>query len=140
MIRVILISGILAFSLLSCTSNKEKSSGEAEMYEASELALLMRSMAAEQDSFKSALLRGDSILTFPSSYIHLLDAQASEGMHIGDEYKAFAHSFIDEMDSLRVDTLNTIKRHNRIVEACIACHEMHCGGPIDRIENLFIHK
>lgn len=138
--KALFVFTFLLFSvvLLSC---KKQGSGGADLYEASELALLMRSMAAEQDSFKSNLLRGADSLIFPSSYVDLLEAKASEGMHIGEEYKAFANNFIAQMDSLKLsESSDLVSNHNLVVSNCVACHEMHCGGPIDRIEKLYIRN
>ena len=37
------------------------------------------------------------------------------------------------------DEVSQKKSFNKMVDACIQCHEVKCQGPIDRIQKLYIN-
>jgi hypothetical protein len=111
------------------------------MYEGSELALLMRAMHVEHDSLKAQILRGDSTLVIPASYKNMRTSKASDKMQIGDAFTQFSLAYDIAMDSLRQsERIDLTDNFNLAVKACVNCHELHCQGPIQRIEKLYILK
>lgn len=138
---------LLVFSIffLSCNSNKsedknatcEKPKEELKMYEASEMALLMEQMYTYNKQLREKILKNDSLGKLPDyfSKIH------SAGMTKGKERDAFfnekAPVFIKAQTEIYTSK-NAKESFNTMVNACISCHEVKCGGPIERIKTLYI--
>jgi cytochrome c553 len=53
-------------------------------------------------------------------------------------FKKQAAHFINAQEMIYKDPANAKKHFNDGVDACIACHEVKCGGPIPRIKKLYI--
>jgi len=121
--------------LASCF-NKQKVE-EPDMYEPSELALLMRQMEAENLSLRRAILEDDSLI-FPQAYHHLNTSRPTQEGTIDENFKAFSAAYTQSMNNLQEGDSNIVYRFNQGVQACVSCHQQFCGGPIERIQQLII--
>ncbi len=100
------------------------------------MALMMRQMAANADSMKAKLLRGESIdsLSFPFIRFYLveptdknvLEPQFFENAKV---YQAAHKAIFDHPE-------NQKKYYNLMIGACISCHENYCSGPLRRIKKM----
>jgi cytochrome c553 len=100
------------------------------------MALMMRQMAANADSMKAKLLRGESLdsLSFPFIRFYLveptdknvLEPQFFENAKV---YQAAHKAIFDHPE-------NQKKYYNLMIGACISCHENYCSGPLRRIKKM----
>lgn len=119
--------------------DKQSQTQDPIMYEDSELAKLMRTMHDEQLKIKESIANGETPDSYPASYTEMTTAEASEKMDIGDAYKAYASSHMQAMQQLSdSDSSNLVDNHNLVIKSCVACHQDHCTGPIEKIEKLYI--
>ena len=106
----------------------------------SELALLMRQMAAHADSVKAAIQRGDELPPYPKEIADLFTAKPTEGMHIDPiTYPTFGNDHIKKVDQLYAGSPeDRAKLYNGLVQGCANCHTTHCPGPMMRIKKMYV--
>lgn len=107
----------------------------------SELALLMRRMAAHADSVKVGLARGEKELPpFPTEIATLFTATPTKDMHIDPiTFPTFGKDYQDKVAAL----YNAARRdrpaaYNALVQSCANCHTTHCPGPMMRIKKMYV--
>lgn len=135
-----------ALSLLACkeqkVSDKEVVAEEQksfEMYEMSEMALLMEQMYVDHMRLKEKIVQGEELGTFPEylSKIHssVMTDNTDRDAFFEEQSALFeaAHKAIYEATSE-----NKKEAYNHAVQACISCHEVKCSGPIPKIKKLII--
>ncbi|MFT4521545.1 MAG: D-ribose pyranose/furanose isomerase RbsD [Bacteroidia bacterium] len=133
----ILVAGALAF-LFSCSKSPSKQE-KPDMYVASELALLMRTMELEDQVIKAQILAEEIQLSYPKAYELLITAQPTIKGTIDDTYTTFATAYTESMLALKSALGSERQRaYNQSVKACVSCHEQFCQLPINRIEKLYI--
>jgi hypothetical protein len=124
---------IPADSAAACKTNSLNPNGD------SELALLMRELAAFTDSVKQDLLHNRTPRPKPENLSTILTAKKTDEHIDRSIYDPFARSYIANVeffyDSKPEDQ---IENYNAMVKMCISCHENFCGGPIKRIQKLLI--
>ncbi len=106
----------------------------------SELALLMRHMAAHADSVKAGLKRGDKDLpTFPAEIKTLLTATPTDGMHIDPlTFPTFGKDYQEKVNALyKAAKADRTMAYNALVQSCANCHSSHCPGPLMRIKKMY---
>ncbi|MBK8498479.1 MAG: hypothetical protein IPL52_06575 [Flavobacteriales bacterium] len=107
----------------------------------SELALLMRRMAAHADSVKVGLARGDKELPpYPTEIATLFTATPTKDMHIDPiTFPTFGKDYQDKVaalyDAARRDRPAA---YNALVQSCANCHSTHCPGPMMRIKKMYV--
>lgn len=134
-----LITALLAaLSLWACG---DRSSRQSDVYEPTELALLMRQMLEEYGEAKKDLEQGK----IPSKKITYVDeimtAEPTDPADINDLYKALGAPFIAQAKAYASspnDLKEQIKMHNLTIKSCINCHKSFCGGPIQAIKKLYV--
>ena len=106
----------------------------------SELALLMRQMAAHADSVKSAIKKGTELPPYPKAIATLFTATPTEGMHIDPiTYPTFGNDYINKVDQLYAGgEQDRSKLYNGLVQGCANCHTTHCPGPMMRIKKMYV--
>lgn len=109
-----------------------------EMYQMSEMSLLMEQMFADHQRLKDQILNGEPVGEYPTHYdkIHTAELTVESDRDLffdekANEYLA-AHKLIYEPN------VDLRSRFNQSVDACIVCHREKCGGPIGRIQKLYI--
>ncbi|MCB0765813.1 MAG: hypothetical protein KDB95_01240 [Flavobacteriales bacterium] len=129
-------------ALAGCFMSGERTPAEAgqELTPPSELALMMRHMAAHADSVKAALSRGDGLPAYPKEFKGLMQAEPTKGMHIDPiTFPTFAKDYQLKLDELyKVQPAKRQQAYNALVQGCANCHGSHCPGPLMRIKKMYM--
>ena len=138
---------LVVFSVifLSCNSNKseekkencEKPKEEFQMYEASEMATLMEQMYVHNVQLRDKISKNDSLGELPDYFSNISKATMTKGKERDAFFNEKAAVFIKAQSEIYTSK-NTKESFNAMVNACISCHEVKCGGPIERIKTLYI--
>lgn len=106
----------------------------------SELALMMRHMAAHADSVKAAVKRDADLPPFPKSFKGLMKAEPTEGMHIDPiTFPTFAKDYENKLERLyKVKKEDRNQAYNALIQSCANCHGTHCPGPLMRIKKMYV--
>ncbi|MBI1306057.1 MAG: hypothetical protein GC181_05525 [Bacteroidetes bacterium] len=133
---IILVSLI---ALVAACNKKPVQQQEApDIYEPSELALLMRKMEFENQLLRKQILEGADSFTFPSAYKNLTSSKPTTPGTVNQTFKEHSAAYALVMEQLQSGDSSMTYRFNKGVDACIDCHHSFCGGPIPRIEKLRI--
>lgn len=127
--------------LISCNSDKKQektTQKDFEMYEMTEMALLMERMYHENEALKSKIIKNQSLGEFPDAYQTILSATMTDPSENDDFYKKHAKLFIESQQKIYLEKGKEKENFNAMVNACITCHETKCTGPIVRIKKLYI--
>ena len=131
--------------LFSCakekTTDEKKPEKKFEMYELSEMALVMEQMYVDNQRLKNRILASDSIGQYPDFFDKINSAKTTEPGQFDDFFKEQAVLFLNTQKAIykQKDTKSQKAAFNKMVDACIQCHEVKCQGPIDRIQKLYIN-
>lgn len=138
---------LLVFSVLflSCNQNKsedkkencEKPKEEFQMYEASEMATLMEQMYVHNVQLRDKIIKNDSLGELPDYFSKISKATMTKGKERDAFFNEKASIFIKAQSEIYASK-STKESFNTMVNACISCHEVKCGGPIERIKTLYI--
>lgn len=107
------------------------------MYEMSEMAVLMEQMYVDNERLKARILNKDTLGKFPMHFLAIEKAKFTKGKKRDAFFTEQADKFIAKQMEIYT-TKDTIKTFNAMIDQCIACHEVKCGGPIARIKKLYI--
>lgn len=135
----------LSALFLSCNQNKseekktssEKPNEEFQMYEASEMATLMEQMYVHNAQLREKISKNDSLGNMPDYFSKISKATLTKGKERDAFFTEKAAVFIKAQSEIYTSK-NTKESFNVMVNACISCHEVKCGGPIERIKTLYI--
>jgi len=139
---------LLVTLLFSCKNNEQTENAAApkdlkekkfDMYEMSEMALLMEQMYVDNERLKERIKNGDTIGSFPSHFITIHEAVMTDKQENDAFFKEQAAKFIEAQKLIYEDPKNAKQHFNAGIDACIQCHEVKCGGPIPRIKKLYIN-
>lgn len=134
-----IIAVLATIVLWACEGNKSKKEA-LEVYEYSELALLMLQMYETHDAWKTAILNDNFEASFPENFNGIHTVTPTDANVRNEEFTILADAYLKSV----VDLLDTkkdkklVKKFNASVDACIKCHEVFCQGPIDKISKLYI--
>lgn len=151
--RKLFFASLCAALLTSC--NKEKTANATvltdsadvaspsadkkfEMYEMSEMAMLMEQMYVDNNRLKERIRKGDTIGEFPGYFAKIHSAVMTDPAENDAFFKEQAAKFIKAQQLIYKDPENAQKHYNDGVDACVKCHEVKCAGPIPRIKKLYI--
>ena len=109
-----------------------------DMYEMSEMSMLMEQMYVDNQRLKERIKKGDTIGKFPSHFLKIHKAVMTDDKENDDFFKEQAAKFIKAQQLIYDDPKNAKQHFNDGVSACVSCHEVKCGGPIPRIKKLYI--
>ncbi len=141
---------VLLFTITFCFSCKKndsdfsdkkelnESTKKFDMYEMSEMALLMEQMYVDNERLKERIQNGDTIGTFPSHFLKIHASVMTDEQENDAFFKEQAAIFIKSQALIYEDPKNAKEHFNKGIDACIQCHEVKCGGPIPRIKKLYI--
>lgn len=106
----------------------------------SELALLMRTLAAHADSVKAAIKQDRKLPPFPKEAKTLFTATPTEGMSIDPiTFPTFGNDYLAKLDALyKVPKKEQAQAYNALVQGCANCHTTHCPGPMMRIKKMYV--
>lgn len=109
-----------------------------EMYQMSEMSLLMEQMYVDNQRLKERIKKGDTIGKFPNHFMKIHEAVMTDDKENDAFFKEQAALFIKAQQLIYEDPKNAKAHFNEGVNACLKCHEVKCGGPIPRIKKLYI--
>ena len=123
---------ILALSALiyACGQNND-----ADMYEASEMAELMREMVDFSKETRQKLMDGDSAITVPAAFYEMKAMQATRDEQKDQEFQAMADVYLQTLKGLESGQA-TAEYYQASIKACQTCHSTYCGGPLEIINQL----
>ena len=126
---------LFAISLYLYKIDKEE---EAPQYEPqdSELALLMRKIHDDAKGMRASLVHEETVLIYDPSIEFIVNATPTRAEVQGPEFEAFARYYIEKTQ--KAVEKGSFKDYNLMVEACVACHQEFCPGPIKTINKLKI--
>ncbi len=109
--------------------------------ERSELALTMRSMYDQMKLAHDSLKTGKTISTdYLSKYKSIHTAIATEPEKIDEIYQDMATNFLAAYERFETEAENKSEAFNLMLDACLACHQQKCPGPIKAINKLKLNK
>ena len=135
---------LLFLALLGCfafeTPNDPAETVAQELTPPSELALLMRAMAAHADSVKAAIARDAKLPPYPSEIKTLFTATPTKDMHIDPiTFPTFGKDYEMKVDLLyKAAKKDRSRAYNALVQSCANCHGTHCPGPLMRIKKMYV--
>lgn len=141
---LIAIWSVLALSI-ACNQQveveeKPESKTKSRMYEASELALLMREMRDDFAIERKNLEAGGNLNTdLIEKYKGIQSAKPTAKNDTVGPYHAFAKSFIAQLESVN-ESEDKIGQFNMAVQTCVSCHTQYCQGPIPSIKKLLLEN
>ncbi|WP_051197655.1 hypothetical protein [Flavobacterium soli] len=109
-----------------------------EMYEMSEMSLLMEQMYVDNERLKERIKKGDTIGEFPNHFLKIHEAVMTDDKENDAFFKEQAANFIKAQRLIYEDPKNAKQHFNDGVDACLKCHQVKCGGPIPKIKKLYI--
>jgi hypothetical protein len=118
------------------TCSKEK---KFDMYQMSEMALLMEQMNVENLQLKNRIIKGEPIGKFPEYFLKIHSSKMTDESDNDTFFKENADLYIKAQKLIYEDTINAKTHFNEGVNACVTCHEGKCGGPIPKIKKLYIN-
>jgi len=131
----------LSVLFVSCTNKSEEKVDQPkedfEMYEISEMAGLMEQMYVENSRLKERIINNDSLGKFPEYFNKIEKATFTKGKERDDFFNTNAQTFL-QLQAEIYTAKDSKKAFNEMVDQCITCHEVKCGGPIMRIKKLYI--
>ncbi|AUC80675.1 hypothetical protein [Lacinutrix sp. Bg11-31] len=137
----------LAF-VLSCNSNTKDNAKQEEksemkvydMYEPSEMAILMNEFYAINEKIKADILAGNTPEEFPLDFMKIHRAELSDFKKRNAKFEAFSKLYIEaEKEVFNTESSFPVEeRFNNAIGVCISCHQTECTGPIPRIKKLLI--
>jgi cytochrome c553 len=142
-----LVFGCTVLFVFSCQkkseSNDEKVDSTAtaekksfEMYELSEMALLMEQMYVDNQRLKERIEKGEAVGEFPSHFAKIHEAIMTDPSENDAFFKENAQVFLTAQEKIYNDPANAKVHYSNAIQACISCHEVKCSGPIPRIKKL----
>ena len=143
--KLLVLSSITLISCNTTDSSKvdKKTASEKfvpEMYEVSEMTLMMRNMYEVTEEIKGEIVAGNTPNEFPKEFLEIFSAKLTDNKPYNETFIAYSKVYIDNIRAI-YDSTNTIplkNRYNNTIISCISCHTTECTGPIPRIEKLLI--
>jgi len=140
---VLLSFAIFSLLLFACNGERENSSNHNTKskytdYVPTELALLMREMFVEAELIKKQIENGEPISTY-LNHEEILTAHATQPEKAASaEYKAFAKTYLKNMELLKKAEANEVRPiYDNMVAQCMSCHKALCPGPMVKIKKLY---
>ena len=133
LVIVILIAPIV-FGIIGC-KKPVKQDEQADMYQASELSLVMRTMVDYSKACKAALEAGESLPKAPDQIWTLQQATATRGENNEDAFQSMTSPYLEAVRGIERGDSQAYY-YARSIDACVACHSTYCGGPMSIIQKL----
>lgn len=135
---------VVLIILLACknNNNSENNKEALKMYEYTPLALLMLDMHDKSETWKLAIENDSLDIEYPNNFNGIFTLEATDNSVRNEEFAGYATSYLQSVNDLVETKKNKkqIKRFNASIDACVACHQVFCQGPIDKINKLYIKE
>lgn len=139
---------LLVFIIGGCTSeHSEKESTTDHLMVSdvnpngdSELALLMRALFEDADSFRVLIAKGEGNINeeFVEKIKKSHEAIPTKPEMKPAEFDAFNQLLLNEAIALLESDTASAEKFNAMVDRCMDCHRSVCPGPTKRIKKLYI--
>ena len=132
---------LLFFLVISCENEKKEvvEKQSFEMYEYSELALLMEEFYVYNDSLKNQIINDEALSLLPVNFNEIHTANMTARFDRDENFQMFANLFEKHQKAVYEVSKDSLKQaFNTVIHSCIACHKTTCTGPIPRIQKLLI--
>jgi len=136
---------VYIFLPASCNSDPGKEVSDSsfqEVYQLSEMALLMEDMYSELEKIRPDVMENKSIGAFPGMLNKIHTAELTNTFERTFEFERFAELLLENQKTLYDSPAdsNRMELYNTVVRNCITCHQSPagCPGPIPRISGLLI--
>lgn len=133
---------LILIVFIACKNNTTSQKEASQMYEYTPLALLMLDMHDKSKMWKLAIEHDTLNIEYPDNFNGIFTLEATDNSVRNEEFAGYATSYLQSVNNL-VDTKKNkkqIKRYNASIDACVACHQVFCQGPIDKINKLYIKE
>ena len=125
------------------TLDKKNTSRKLDIYEGSELALLMRQMDGDMRKIKEHLeTSGSSGMSFPEFRYGGIHTATPTDPDVRDEgFTPMADALLHNLGMLKSSDTAVMKHnYNLVITSCINCHREYCPGPVQRISKLKVNE
>jgi hypothetical protein len=103
---------------------------------ASELATLMRTMVKDLDASRAAVEQGQAPAPMWTRHRKIRCAWPTAASDRNAAFDGMALAYLATVQALDAKPKDLKAAHNAVIDACRACHENTCSGPIERIVQL----
>lgn len=145
--RKIILLAVAPLLYCSCQKKTESLEGKVdsvatagkkdfEMYELSEMAMLMEQMYVDNQRLKEKIEKGEPVGEFPSHFAKIHGAVMTDPTENDQFFSDNANLFLSAQEMIYKDPDNAREHYSNAIQACISCHEVKCSGPIPRIKKL----
>ena len=119
-------------------ASSESEDKNLDMYEASELALLMRGMYEKNLDLRQQIIDGNIPESFPEDFKTIHTAEATE--ELNETFKSLAVQYIANMEAITQakNPEEGIVAYNAMINTCASCHTIYCQGPLAKIKRMRI--
>jgi hypothetical protein len=100
------------------------------------MALMMRQMAANADTMKAKLLRGESVDSLSFPFIRFYLVEPTDKNVLEPQFYENANVFKIAHKAVFDHPKEQKKYYNLMINACIGCHENYCSGPLRKINKM----
>ena len=106
----------------------------------SELALLMRALFKDADSFRVLIAHGEGNINkeFVEKIEQSHEAIPTQPEMKPAEFEAFNQLLLNEATEMMESDTVSVEKFNAMVDRCMDCHRSVCPGPTKRIKKLYI--
>lgn len=121
------------------STTEESEPSEPEMYEASELAALMRQMYEDNLKLGEEINAGNIPESFPEDFKTIHTAVATPGMKTDTAYfNLMAEQYLRNLEKItQANSRREAKiAYNEMVLTCASCHQKYCQGPLPKIRRM----
>lgn len=134
---------ILVIFFLGCKDSEKVVKEEKvqyDLYQPSEMALLMEHMYNYNLLLKKDILDGKVPTEFPEKFLEIHTAELTNTFNRDENFENFSKLYLSaEREIFNTESDFPIEeRFNNMVNLCISCHQTSCTGPIPRIKKLLI--
>lgn len=117
-------------SIAACTPIKDPNNPKP-------MALMMRLMAANADSIRASLLRGEGVDSTDYPFLRFYMAEPTDPKVLQPLFYENARLFKEAYTKIfRVPADQQITAFNAAIGMCVNCHMSYCNGPLKRIRKL----
>lgn len=109
-----------------------------QMYQLSEMALLMEQMYTHNLQVKERILNNQDLGEYPKAFDKIHTAVLTDSTDRDEFFNEQAYKYIEAQKAIYEATDRSKENFNKMVNQCLECHAKKCGGPIPRIKKLLI--
>ncbi|MFN6037523.1 MAG: hypothetical protein ACK452_03575 [Bacteroidota bacterium] len=105
----------------------------------SELAKLMREMVNHAQSAKDSLNKNAELPAYPNAFSKIFFVKKTDSTINKQMFDGLAQVYLNNIQYLyKVKPEDRKVAYNSLVESCSGCHKNFCGGPLKRINKLYL--